>query len=299
MLEEKATKTLKEALEVVDLPKSSYFYKSRERQPRPLDPKLVLAIEQVRKGRCEVYGVRKIHKALQAKGFSFNRKKVYRHLKTLKLTQPRRIKGQRWTRPALVIPTSPNSYWEMDLTSVWAGSGNSYCCPVIDAFDRDVVGDVFSERCRAQETSLVLEEAVLNRFGGKVPEGHTLTLRIDRGPQFIARRFKETAKVLNVHLEYAGIQCPEDKPYIESFNGSYKMEEVFRNDYGSFAEAKDSWESYRDWYKKERLHQSLGYQSPEAFQKQALRRPTRGDQVKVNIKPWEHHEQCVASVGPV
>ncbi|MBM2825862.1 MAG: Integrase catalytic protein, partial [Dehalococcoidales bacterium] len=34
--------------------------------------------------------------------------------------------------------------------------------------------------------------------------------------------FRETARLLNVTLEYAGVKCPEDKPYIESFNGSYR-----------------------------------------------------------------------------
>ena len=42
-----------------------------------------------------------------------------------------------------------------------------------------------------------------------------MTLRVDRGPQFTARSFREAARILNVRLEYAGIQCPEDKPYID------------------------------------------------------------------------------------
>jgi hypothetical protein len=31
---------------------------------------------------------------------------------------------------------------------------------------------------------------------------------------------------LNVKLEYAGIQCPEDKSYIEAFFSSYMTEEI-------------------------------------------------------------------------
>ena len=89
-----------------------------------------------------------------------------------------------------------------------------------------------------------------------------MTLRVDRGSQFTARSFRETARALNVKLEYAGIQCPEDKPYIESFFGSYKTEELYRNEYSSFAEARVGWENYRDWYRNDRLHQSLRYLSP-------------------------------------
>jgi putative transposase len=130
------------------------------------------------------------------------------------------------------------------------------------------VGDVFSDRCHAVEAAQALEMAPC-RFGGKVPVGHHLTLRVDRGSQFRAHRFRETARLLNVTLEYAGIKCPEDKPYIESFFGSYKTEELYRNEYKSLAEARSGWESYWDWYCNDGLHQSLGYLSPRQYAKRA------------------------------
>lgn len=98
-----------------------------------------------------------------------------------------------------------------------------------------------------------------------MPEDHELTLRVDRGSQFRAHLFQETARILNVNLEYAGIQCPEDKTYIESFNSNYKTEEIYRNEYLSFQEAKTEWEDYRDWYRNERLYQSLDYMSPVEY----------------------------------
>ena len=71
-------------------------------------------------------------------------------------------------------------------------------------------------------------------------------------------------------LEYAGIQCPDDKPYIESFFDKYKVEEVYRHEYLSLAEARTGWESYRAWYRNDRLHQNLGYRSPRMFGKAKL-----------------------------
>lgn len=260
------------ALSSCGMSKSSYYYQAKvlKRQARPLDPKLMAALGKLSDGYESVYGYRKVDECLKAKGFSYNHKKILRHMRVLGLTQKRKIKGERWNRPRVVKPTAPNTYWEMDFSYVWIGTGNAYACPVIDAWDKDLVGDVFSDRCRAIEACQALSQAVMNRFGGRVPENHILTLRVDRGPQFISRKFKETAKVLNVTLEYAGIQCPEDKPYIESFFGKYKTEEVYRNEYESLSEARSGWESYRAWYKFERLHQSLGYQSPKSFQKRGL-----------------------------
>lgn len=293
----KQGKSLKIALETIGMSKSSYCYRPKtKRMPRALDPVLVQAIQEARRGHAEVYGYRKITAALKAQEFLFNSKKVLRHLQALKLTQPRKIKGQKWTRPAVVKPTTPNAYWEMDFTYVWMGSGNAYLCPVIDAFDRDIPGDVFSDRCRSQEACQALEQAVMKRFKARVPKGHKLTLRVDRGPQFIAKRFKEAAKTLNVRLEYAGIQCPEDKPYIESFNGKYKTEEVYRKEYSNLAQARAGWESYRAWYTNERLHQNLGYKSPKAFYEQAqiCSRTNPRTSKHVKSRNQENHKLCIA-----
>lgn len=261
---------LQAALKASELANSSYYYHpDAKRKPRALDDDLVTAINDVRQGHNEVYGYRKVTRALKVTGMTVNGKKVLRHLRALGLTQPKKVKGQLWTHPELIKPDAPNIYWEADFTYVWAGNANAYLCAFIDAWDRDIVGDVFSDRCRAIEAAQALEMAVLNRFGGKVPEGHRLTLRLDRGSQFRAHRFRETARLLNVTLEYAGIKCPEDKPYIESFNGSYKTEEIYRHEYRGLPEARTGWMTYRAWYRSERLHQSLGYLSPMEFARRA------------------------------
>lgn len=260
------------AMKAVDLASSSYYYRPvSKRKPRALDTGLVAAIAKVRQGHGEVYGYRKVTEAVRAMDITVNGKKVLRHLRSLGLTQPRKVKGLAWTRPAVVKPVSANTYWEADFTYVWAGDGNAYLCAIIDAWDRNIVGDVFSDRCRAIEAVQALEKAVLYRFGGKVPEGHHLTLRVDRGSQFRAHRFREAALLLNVTLEYAGIKCPEDKPYIESFIGSYKTEELYRHEYRGFAEAMAGWETYRAWYREDRLHQALAYQSPLNYAKRTER----------------------------
>ena len=60
------------------------------------------------------------------------------------------------------------------------GSRFGYLFAVVDACDRGIPGSAFGDRCRAIEA----------------------------------------VQALGVTLEYAGIQCPEDKPYIESFGAS-------------------------------------------------------------------------------
>jgi len=75
---------------------------------------------------------------------------------------------------------------------------------------------------------------------------------------------------LNIKLEYAGIKCPEDKPYIvSSLNGSYKTEEIYHHEYHGFLEARMGWLTNRAWYRSERLHQSLDYQSQLDYARRA------------------------------
>ena len=254
--------SLAQACQATGLAKSTWYYQDRPRPPRRLNAALVAAIEALWHQTRGVYGYRKVHALLRAQGLVVNHKAVLRHLRRLDRLQPRKTKGVRWTRPKVVRPTSSNTYWEMDLTYVWCGTGFGYLFAVLDAYDKGVPGAHFEDRCRAVEAVEALEKAVATRFDGRVPEGHTLTLRVDRGSQFIARRFQEAAKALNVTLEYAGIQCPDDKPYIESFFGHYKTEEVHRSSYMTLAEGQVGWSLYRIWYETERLHESLGYQTP-------------------------------------
>ena len=251
-----------QALQAVGLARSTYHYQGRQRhRGYGYDASLCAVIERIC-ARAGVYGYRKVWATLRARGWVVNKKRVLRYMRHLKLLQPRKVKGRKYTRPALVVPERSNQYWEEDLTYVWCGDCMNYLFAVIDGYDREIPGDTFSDRCRADEASSALEQAVLKRFNGPVPAGYVLVLRIDRGTQFKARKFRTTAKRLNVQLEYAGIQCPDDKPYIEAFFSKYKVEEVYRNEYRNRVEAKAGWELYRSWYETERVHQSLGYQTP-------------------------------------
>ncbi len=256
--------SVKAALESVALSKSSYYYRSRKRSPRALDSSLVEAIEGVLTANRQVYGYRKVCRVLQGRGLRINHKKVLRHLRAMGRLQPRKRTGITWTRPSVIHPERSNTYWEMDTTAVWCGvDARRYLCGIIDGYDRGIPGSCFSDRCRADEAIETLEAALIRRFGGRVPENLTLILRVDRGSQFVARRFRQAASTLGVTLEYAGIQCPDDKPYIESFFGKYKTEEVYRMDYASALEGSAAWDLYHRWYETERVHQSLGYRTPE------------------------------------
>jgi putative transposase len=260
--------TLKAALGYMDLEKSSYSYESRLRSENkrifPLDPELEKALKNMC-GYELTLGYDKATDYLRSKhGKVWNRKKVYRHMEALKLLQPRHIKRlwRKNKRLAAFCAIQSNVRWESDLTWVSTRMGVMYLFVIEDVYDKEVLSGHMDIRAGAQEAIECLKEALRKRFGQESARGLRLTVRVDRGCQFTAEAFAEFARSAGIELEFCGIQTPNDKPYIESFIGCYKLEEVYRNDYQTFFEAYDGWTNYMGWYNTARPHGSLDNLSP-------------------------------------
>jgi putative transposase len=244
--------------------KSSYHYKPVERdcRQRPLDPALVADIESLN-GYELAYGYRKVTAHFER----YNHKKVHRHMRRMGRGQPRRYKKRQPTHLPALCPIRPNVRWEADLTYVFDGTQSTYLFAVVDAHDKEIIGDHHGLRCRADEALESLARAVHSRFGAnRIPDGQSIVVRVDQGTQYTADKFQRGAAALGITLEYCGINCPNEKPYIESFFAQYKREEVYRNEYRGFVDAVQGWRNYRSWYNSERIHQGLGWKTIVAFQ---------------------------------
>jgi len=115
--------------------------------------------------------------------------------------------------------------------------GMMYLFVVEDVYDKEILPGHMDIRCRAAEAIKTLRAAINQKFGDSIPEGLTLTVRIDRGCQFTAEDFEKFTKSQGIELKFCGVRTPNDKPYIESFLGCYKREEVYRNIYEDFFQA--------------------------------------------------------------
>ncbi len=100
-LVEKDKMSLRIALKATMLSKSVYYYRPNkaDRWKRPLDEQLVELLINLPKYE-RTYGYRRVTKYL----WIYNHKKVYRHMKELKLTQPRRLKKQHKKRLDISCP---------------------------------------------------------------------------------------------------------------------------------------------------------------------------------------------------
>jgi len=264
------------ALKYIGLSKSSYFYESRtssgNKKAYRMDPDLKKVLLNL-KGRELTLGYRKLTKYIRKKHQKiWNKKKVYPHMKALDLLQPKHIKRRylKNRRLAVFCPIQSNVRWEADLTFIPTLMGMMYLFVVEDTYDKEILSGYMDVRCRASEAIKSLEEAIKKRFGDSLPEGLFLTVRVDRGCQFTAEDFAKFAKSKGIQLEFCGIQTPNDKPYIESFLGCYKREEVYRTVYEDLFQACDGWESYCKWYDELRPHGALNDMTPKAFRESKL-----------------------------
>lgn len=262
---------LKVALEYMGMGKSSYCYESRAGSEGerifPLDPELEIALKAMT-GYELTLGYDKATPYLRWKHDRiWNHKKVYRHMSVLKLLQPRSIK-RIWIknkRLGLGQAVQSNRRWEADMTYVPTRMGNMYLFVIEDIHDKEVVGGHMDIRCGAEQAIESLKQALMKRFGRESAHGLELIVRVDRGCQFTAHDFAQFAVSCGIKLEFCGVQTPNDKPYIESFIGCYKREEVYRNQYEDFFEAVEGWKNYQEWYNHRRPHGSLNNLPPVVF----------------------------------
>ena len=262
------------ATHLFELNRSSFYYDTKptaiKRSARPLDPNLCNKLLGLRGYELTLGHRKTAHYLSKSTGVPVNHKKVYRHMKALKLLQPKHVRRPKMKKKSSVLwycPLKSNMRWEADLTVISYANGHVFLFSVIDVFDKELIGSHIGLRCRSEEAISTLKNAVQQRFlSDACPHEIELVLRLDRGCQFTAHNFVETARLMNISVEFCDIQAPNQKPFIESFFASFKIEEVYRSGgYESPLQAIHAWPDYLYWYNNLRPHGALNYLSPVQF----------------------------------
>jgi putative transposase len=156
----------------------------------------------------------------------------------------------------------PNQAWVTDATGVLTGQGWLYVVAVLDVFTRRVVGWAMDPVLDAPLTIAALRMALGRRRAS--PGG---ILHSDRGAQFASAAYRQ---VLAEHGLLASMSRKGncyDNAFIESFWSSLKYEVVYHRRFATRAEAQAAIFDYIEtFYNPVRLHSSLGYRSPMAFE---------------------------------
>jgi putative transposase len=111
------------------------------------------------------------------------------------------------------------------------------------------------------DTSFCIEalQEALSSFG--TPE----IFNTDQGAQFTSEAFTSVLRGRGVKISMDGKGRCLDNVFVERLWRSVKYEEVYLHAYANVAEARSGLARYFDFYNRERPHQALGYQTPDAF----------------------------------
>jgi putative transposase len=156
----------------------------------------------------------------------------------------------------------PNALWLTDITEHPTREGKVYCCVVLDAFSRRIVGWAIDRRC---ETALVNDALSMASESRAIDPASII--HSDHGSQYTSWGFSELVRKHKLLGSMGTVGDCYDNAPMESFWGSMQIELLNRKKWRTKIElsiAMAEWIEH--FYNPERLHSSLGYVPPLEFE---------------------------------
>ena len=243
---------------LVGLSRSTARYRSR---PRADETQLVERLKEFARKRRR-RGYRLAHRDLQRTGVAVNHKRVYRLWRREGLAVPtrrsrKRVRGT--APPRDVVAHRPNAVWCLDFVEdrTLGGTKLRILC-VTDEFTRESLALEVGKPFRSERVCSVLEELIVVR-------GTPGALRMDNGPEFVALALRGLCHRRGVDAPYIEPGKPWQNGFAESFHSRLRDEFLDGEVFLSVLEAQVRLSVWRRYYNEERLHSSLGYQTPAEF----------------------------------
>lgn len=164
----------------------------------------------------------------------------------------------------------PNQKWVADITYVPTEEGWLYLAGVMDLCSRKIVGWSMADHMQAELVNDALQMAI-DRRGLRLDkdacDDQKLICHSDRGSQYADGGHQQLLRANGLISSMSRVGNCYDNAAMESFWATLKKELVHHERYATRDEAKASIFRYIEtFYNRTRLHSTLGYMSPEAFE---------------------------------
>lgn len=210
------------------------------------------------------YGVPRMYEYIRSLGYQINIKRIRRLLRLMGLEAiyPKKktsiVDKQHKVYPYLLKGLDinrPNQVWSTDITYIQMEKGFLYLVAIIDWYSRYVISWRISNTMETQFCIDALQEAL----GKGMPE----IFNTDQGSQFTSLDFTGCLLDNGIQISMDGKGRCLDNIFVERLWRSVKYEYVYLN---SIQNGKELWHGlyeYFNFYNQKRLHQSLGYKTPQ------------------------------------
>lgn len=225
--------------------------------------------------RKDTYGSPRLHKELIARGYEVCENTVADLMQAHDIRASTQRKFRHTTDSNHPYPVAenlleqafeqekPDTVWVSDLTYIPTREGWLYLVCVLDLFSRKVVGWSMGTRMTQELVLSAMEMALLRRRPDAELMHHS-----DRGSQYASNAFQKLLRREQITCSMSRKGNCYDNAVIESFFATLKKELVYQSEYLTRDEARLSVFEYIEvFYNAERLHSSLGYMSPNEFER--------------------------------
>jgi putative transposase len=162
-----------------------------------------------------------------------------------------------------LVLTDINQLWVGDITYIRLRQEFIYLAALLDAYSRRCIGWALARYLDARLPLAALQMALKTRSF----QPGQLTHHSDRGVQYASREYVQVLQENKIIVSMSRIGNPYDNAKAERFMRTLKYEEIYMNDYDTFAEVLSSMEHFIEAvYNHKRLHSALGYVPPAEFE---------------------------------
>lgn len=252
-----------------------YRYKNAKPSKREKEREaLLIKIKAVHEASRQTYGAPRIYAQLRAEGETSSQKRIALLMKQNEIRAKMNKRFKVTTRANTKAIPAPNllqqefsashcdERWVADFTYVGTDEGWLYVATVMDLFSRRIVGLSMGAYMTEGLVMAALDQAITRRGPCRGLLHHS-----DRGSQYTSNNFQALLEQHDIIASMSATGNCYDNAAMESFYHTLKTEHVYFEHYQTREQAMSSIFEYIEvFYNRQRLHSTLSYLSPSAFE---------------------------------